>query len=85
MKYKNAADILPEELLEEVQKYASGEMIYIPKRSGKKEWGERSGARDFYTVRNREIRNKRRNGMSIQDLAREYGLSGDSIRRILYR
>lgn len=85
MKYKNAADILPMELLEEIQKYASGELIYIPNKSEKKEWGERSGARDYYIARNREIRSKRRSGASIQDLALEYGLSSDSIRRILYK
>lgn len=31
MKYENAKDILPAKLLEEVQKYVEGKVIYIPK------------------------------------------------------
>ena len=31
MKYENARDILPAKLLAEVQKYAEGKVIYIPK------------------------------------------------------
>ena len=30
MKYKNAQDILPDQLLRELQKYVSGETIYVP-------------------------------------------------------
>ncbi len=30
MKYRNASDILPDELLKEVQKYTSGETLCIP-------------------------------------------------------
>ncbi len=40
MKYKNAQDIFPDELLKEIQKYADGETIYIPKIQAKKQWGE---------------------------------------------
>lgn len=38
MKYINAAEILPEKLLRELQTYADGELLYIPKASAKKEW-----------------------------------------------
>ena len=38
MKYINAAEILPEQLLKELQKYVDGKVLYIPKASGKKEW-----------------------------------------------
>ena len=31
MKYKKASDVLPEELVKEVQKYAAGETLYFPK------------------------------------------------------
>jgi septum formation topological specificity factor MinE len=30
MKYRNAAEILPENLLEEIQKYVKGDLLYIP-------------------------------------------------------
>ncbi len=85
MRYRNASDIFPDELLKEIQKYSAGEMIYIPERSEKKGWGEKSGARDYYVTRNAEIRSKYREGKSIQGLSEEYGLSHDTIRRILYK
>ena len=85
MRYRNASEIFPDELLQEIQKYTSGELVYIPERSKKKHWGEKSGARDYYVARNAEIRRKHREGKSISELEQEYGLSRDSIRRILYK
>ncbi|MCR4586352.1 MAG: hypothetical protein K5686_11595 [Lachnospiraceae bacterium] len=43
MQYENARDILTASLLKEVQKYAEGKVIYIPKRSKREGWGEASG------------------------------------------
>lgn len=85
MRYRNASDIFLDKLLKEIQKYSTGELIYIPEKSEKKQWGERSGARDYYVKRNAEIRRKYREGKTIMELAEEYGLSRDTIRRILYR
>ena len=85
MNYRNATDIFPPELLTEIQKYASGELIYIPQSKNRKDWGSSSGARAFYTERNSAIRMKYKNGMKISELAAEYGLSTDTIRRILYK
>ena len=85
MRYRNASEIFPDELLKEIQKYSSGELIYIPEKSEKKEWGAKSGARNYYVERNAEIRRKHREGKTILELAEEYGLSRDTIRRILYR
>lgn len=36
MKYENAGEVLPEELLKEIQKYAAGKLLYIPKGEEKK-------------------------------------------------
>lgn len=85
MRYRNASDIFPDELLKEMQKYSSGELIYIPESDKRKDWGEKSGARGYYIARNAEIRRKRQDGKSILELAEEYGLSHDTIRRILYK
>lgn len=86
MKYRNAQDIFPDELLREIQKYTSGELIYIPQVTERKTWGANSGARTFYQQRNEEIRRKfRHEKKSLNELAREYGLSIDTIRRIVYR
>ncbi|GAB6930952.1 hypothetical protein JCM10914A_49350 [Paenibacillus sp. JCM 10914] len=83
MNYENANDILPEKLLKEVQKYAAGKLLYIPTED-KKAWGEMSGYRDQLQRRNIMIRNKYTNGMTISELADEYYLSLDSIKKIIY-
>ncbi len=49
MKYTNAADVLPEELLNEILNYVNGELLYIPVAGKKQKWGENSGSRDYYT------------------------------------
>lgn len=85
MKYRNAADIFPAELLQEIQKYSSGELIYIPRSNERRDWGSSSGARAFYTERNSDIRRKYQEGNKIGELATEYGLSTDTIRRVLYK
>lgn len=86
MKYRNASEIFPDELLKEIQKYSAGELIYVPQVSEKKDWGSKSGARNYYIQRNSEIRRKyQQEGKTIAQLAEEYGLSTDTIRRILYK
>lgn len=86
MKYRNASEIFPDELLREIQKYSSGELVYIPRNTGRKDWGEDSGARTFYVQRNLEIRSKfHYQKMGIDDLAAEYHLSPETIRKIVYR
>ena len=84
MKYKHAPDILPDQLLKELQKYVSGETIYVPNVQSRKQWGESSGARHYYRERHEEIREKFRSGATIDDLAKDYALSTDSIRKIVY-
>lgn len=84
MKYRNASDILPDELIKEIQKYTSGEAIYIPSDKERKKWGSESGARAFYEERNREVRKKYYEGDSIESLSDEYNLSVETIRKIIY-
>jgi hypothetical protein len=86
MKYRNASEILPDELLKELQKYASGEMLYIPSNTERRKWGVGSGAKAFYTQRNEEIRDKFfRQRVPLLTLCDEYCLSEDTIRNICYR
>lgn len=87
MKYRNAGEVFPDELLKEIQKYSSGELIYVPQSNEhRKDWGSESGARTYYRERNSEIRRKYyQEGKRIGALAEEYGLSTDTIRRILYK
>ena len=84
MKYINAAEILPEQLLKELQRYADGDVLYIPKASTKKEWGASSGSRKFYEERNKEIQRLYREGHSLDALAKQYGLAYSTIKKIIY-
>ena len=84
MKYINAAEILPEQLLRELQTYADGDVLYIPKASTKKEWGTSSGSRTFYEERNKEIQRLFKEGHSVDALAKQYGLAYSTIKKIIY-
>lgn len=85
MKYKNAAEILPPALLREIQYYIEGELLYIPKSETKLEWGAVSGSKKFYLERNSRIRALFYDGMPIEDLAKKFGLSDSTIKKIIYR
>lgn len=85
MNYVKAADVLPSELIREIQKYVQGGTIYIPKPEGShQKWGTRSGARRSIAERNMHIKQDYREGMTIDKLAEEYYLSTESIRKIVY-
>lgn len=84
MKYINAAEILPEPLLKEIQTYVSGDILYIPKTSSKKEWGAANGSRAFYQERNKEIQRLFQSGVSVNALAGQYGLAYSTIKKIVY-
>lgn len=84
MKYVNAAEILPDQLLKELQRYADGEVLYIPKVSGRKGWGTISGSRMFYQERNEEIKRLYKAGYSIDILVERYHLADSTIKKIIY-
>ena len=85
MKYENGRGILPEELLREVQKYAAGKLLYIPSDGERLQWGESSGYKQYLQERNRELKARFRAGIPIEQLAEEYFLSPESIKKIVYR
>lgn len=85
MEYLNANDILPPELLEQVKKYAAGKYLYIPKNEDDmKAWGEQSGYRKHLQKRNRMIINKFKYGVSVEALSKEYFLSEETVKKIVY-
>ncbi len=84
MKYENAKEVLPEALLKEVQKYAGGKLLYIPVENENKSWGEISGYRQKLLKRNVLISNRYKAGATLSELAEEYFLSLDSIKKIVY-
>ena len=84
MSYRNAKEILPADLLEEIQRYVKGEIIYIPKQVEEKiGWGTKNGSRKKYDKRNSEIKALKRGGMTVEEISRVYYLSAESIRKIL--
>lgn len=84
MRYRKATEILPEELVEAIQKYMDGGYVYIPrKEENKKKWGEETSLRVELKTRNAEIYQKYQEGFGVKALAEEYFLSEKSIQRIL--
>lgn len=84
MHYKNGGLILPPDLLNQVQEYIQGEVIYVPKKGLERAgWGQKNGARTALRERNREIRASFRQGRPVPELVALYCLSEDSIRKIL--
>lgn len=84
MKYENAKDVLPQELFEEVQKYASGRLLYFPIVGQRCPWGTKSGNRFRNEKRNREIRQLFKDGLSHDQLSERYYLTPESVRNIIY-
>ncbi|GIN39773.1 MULTISPECIES: CD3324 family protein [Heyndrickxia] len=85
MKYVKASTVLPENLIMEIQKYVQGETIYIPKpRNNHQKWGTQSGGRKYIDQRNAMIKKAFKNGTTIDQLADEYFLSIETIKKIVY-
>ncbi len=83
MAYKNAREVLPESLLRQIWKYVEGENIYIPmKPQTRAAWGSRCGTKQLYEERNEAIR-RRAAEAGVEETAKEFCLSVESIRKIL--
>lgn len=84
MGYIKASDVLPAELISEIQKYIDGQMLYVPRKgTGHTNWGEKSGIRERLEKRDKQIADGYVSGKTIQDLSAEYYLSEKSIQRII--
>ena len=84
MSYIKAEKILPEELIRQIQEYADGVYIYIPRKPGTRHpWGQETEYKAELKVRNDRIRSDYAAGVSVMMLSRQYHLSEKSIRRIL--
>lgn len=84
MKYMNGKDILPQSLLEQLQNYVQGELLYIPRQENSRAgWGAINGTRLMIRTRNAEICRMYEEGSTVQELMTQYHLSEDSIRKVL--
>jgi Mor family transcriptional regulator len=82
VKYVNAEVILPENLLVEIQKYIQGKYLYIPCQPQARKISRRDS--DYIRYRNENICKRYKSGCKVKDLAEEYYLSVDSIKKIVY-
>ena len=71
MRYQNAAELLPAELLEALQGYLDGGYLYIPRRA------------EETLARNRAIFRDYTAGLGVDELSARYFLAPKSIQRIL--
>ena len=84
MSYIKAEEILPEDLIRQIQKYADGVYIYIPRKPGPRHaWGQETDYKAELRARNDRIRSDYAAGTNVVALSRKYHLSEKSIRRIL--
>ena len=83
MSYVKAEDILPKELIEEIQKYADGQLVYIPRKNALS-WGEKNGTREKLAERNRKIVSHYYSGETITKLSEMYYLSEKRIQGIIH-
>ena len=84
MKYINAKDILPEDILKQLQTYAAGTLLYVPKEGEEKSWGEISGYRTYLLKRNRMILNFFQYGVSLEEISNTFGLAQGTVKKIVY-
>ena len=75
MKYENAKDLLPPNLLSEVQKYASGKLMYVPIAEEAKGWGTASGYRQKLLKRNPVSISEREENKCLSGVYPDYGQS----------
>ena len=84
MDYIRAAEILPQELIEQLQQYVDGAAVYIPKKEEeKKAWGEKTNIKIELASRNARIYMDHLAGRSNKELAKKYYLAEKSIQRII--
>lgn len=84
MRYVRAQDVLPAELLSELQRYVDGAYLYVPRRQENRlRWGDRTQSKTETAARNRDIYRRFQNGEEVSALAAAYFLTEKTIRRIL--
>ena len=85
MGYVKAEDVLPKNLIEEIQKYVSGQMIYIPRGNEKTlSWGEKNGTKEKMAERNQTIVSRYYSGETVAALSKVYYLSEKRIQGIIH-
>lgn len=84
MGYTKAEEVLPKHLVEEIQQYVDGKLLYIPRKNENSlSWGEKSGTKEKLAKRNQTIVNRYYSGETLENLSKAYYLSEKRIQGIL--
>ena len=84
MAYQNAFELLPEEIVKEIQKYVNGTVLYIPRKpKDRLPWGSKTASKEMLQRRNQQIYREYHMGKSTRELAGSYYLDIKSIQRII--
>jgi len=84
MRYVNAQDVLPTDVLALVRQYVDGAYIYVPrKEENRKNWGDNTCSKIETKERNAKIYAQYKIGFKVDELAGQYFLSDKSIQRII--
>ncbi len=84
MRYARAQDILPADLVTQLQQYVDGAYLYIPrKQENRLAWGARTHSKRETAMRNAVIFQEAEAGKPVSELAKAYFLTEKTIRRIL--
>ena len=85
MSYVNAEDVLPKHLVEEIQKYVDGQLLYIPRKmENSLAWGEKKVTKEELLRRNQEIIDYYKDGHTVEELSKLFFLSEKRIRGIIH-
>lgn len=85
MSYINAEEVLPKNLIDEIQKYIDGQLMYIPRKNENVlSWGEKNGTKVKLAERNQMIVNRFYSGETITELSQAYYLSEKRIQGIIH-
>lgn len=84
MDYKNGIEVLPAQLLKEIQKHFNGGLIYIPKEGDKTGWGQLSGTKKELKLRNDKMLKMYKMGDSVTKIAEDFYLSPETVKKIVY-
>ncbi len=84
MGYIRAEEILPADVIKQIQQYVDGANIYIPrKQENRLAWGTKTAYRHELQKRDKAIYNSYLDGKSVNELAHIHYLSEKSIQRII--
>ena len=85
MSYVKADDVLPKILVEEIQKYVDGQLLYIPRKDKNSlSWGEKNGTREKLAKRNQTIVSRYNAGVTVAELSKMYFLSEKRVWGIIH-